>query len=102
MPWLRHNDAQVHQLHIQKGGGAAGLCGSMLPPEFLSGTLQTMFRLTPHRWAYDALADIQRHNGTLANILPQLGVLAARALALLALGHSCSSAASAAPRDANW
>ena len=37
-------------------------------------------------WAYDALADIQRHEGTLADILPQLGVLAGMAAALLVLG----------------
>ena len=33
-------------------------------------------RATPHRWAYEALATIQRHDGTLGDVLPELGVLA--------------------------
>ena len=58
----------------------------MVPPEFFSETLQTVSRATPHRWAYDAFAVVQRHDGGLADILPHLGVLAAMAAALLALG----------------
>jgi ABC-2 type transport system permease protein len=80
------NDAAATGVGVGMGLVLAGLGGSMVPPEFFSGTLQTVSRLTPHRWAYDAFADIQRHDGTLVDILPQLGVLAAMALALLALG----------------
>ena len=80
------NDAAASGMGVGLGLVLAGLGGSMVPPEFFSGTLQAVSRLTPHRWAYDAFADIQRHDGTLADILPQLGVLAAMALALLALG----------------
>ena len=42
--------------------------------------------LTPHAWVYDAFAKIQRHGSGLADILPQLGVLAAMAAGLLVLG----------------
>jgi ABC-2 type transport system permease protein len=37
-------------------------------------------------WASEAFAEIQRHNGTLVDILPQLGVLLAFAVVLLVLG----------------
>ncbi|ADX73264.1 ABC-type multidrug transport system, permease component [Pseudarthrobacter phenanthrenivorans Sphe3] len=83
---LMDNDAAASGVGVGLGLVLAGLGGSMVPPEFFSGTLQAVSRVTPHRWAYDAFADIQRHNGTLGDILPQLGVLAAMALALLALG----------------
>lgn len=83
---LMDNDAAASGVGVGLGLVLAGLGGSMVPPEFFSETLQAVSRITPHRWAYDAFADIQRHGGTLADILPQLGVLAAMALALLALG----------------
>lgn len=70
------------------GGGLVlgGLGGCMVPPEFFPDTLAAISYATPHRWAYDALAAIQRRGGTLGDILPQLGVLAAMAAALLLLG----------------
>lgn len=83
---LMDNDAAASGVGVGLGLVLAGLGGSMVPPEFFSETLQAVSRVTPHRWAYDAFASIQRHDGTLADILPQLGVLAAMALALLALG----------------
>jgi ABC-2 type transport system permease protein len=83
---LMDNDAAASGVGVGLGLVLAGLGGSMVPPEFFSDTLQAVSRLTPHRWAYDAFAELQRHDGTLADILPQLGVLAGMALALLALG----------------
>ncbi|HJV99641.1 MAG TPA: ABC transporter permease [Arthrobacter sp.] len=80
------NDAVSSGVGVGAGLVLAGLGGSMVPPEFFSETLQAVSRATPHRWAYDAFAVIQRHDGSLADILPQLGVLAAMAAALLALG----------------
>lgn len=80
------NDAVSSGVGVGLGLVLAGLGGSMVPPEFFSETLQTVSRATPHRWAYDAFAVVQRHDGGLADILPQLGVLAAMAAALLALG----------------
>lgn len=80
------NDGAASGVGVGLGLVLAGLGGSMVPPEFFSDTLQAVSRFTPHRRAYDAFADIQRHDGTLIDILPQLGVLAAMALALLALG----------------
>ena len=70
------------------GGGLvlAGLGGCMVPPEFFPDTLAAVSFATPHRWAYEALAAIQRHEGTLGDVLPELGVLAGMAAALLILG----------------
>mgnify|MGYP003116395912 FL=1 len=70
------------------GGGLvlAGLGGCMVPPEFFPETLAAVSFATPHRWAYEALAAIQRHEGTLADVLPELGVLAGMAAMLLVLG----------------
>ncbi|GAA1131320.1 hypothetical protein GCM10009582_30810 [Arthrobacter flavus] len=80
------NDSAASGVGVGFGLVLAGLGGSMVPPEFFSDALQTVSRLTPHRWAYDAFAEIQRHEGTLTGILPQLAVLAGMAAALLALG----------------
>lgn len=64
----------------------AALGGSMFPLEFFPDTLRTVSRITPHSWAYDALAELQRRGGGLLDVLPNLGVLAAMALVLAALG----------------
>lgn len=80
------NDGAAAGVGVGLGLVLAGLGGSMVPPEFFSEALQSISRVTPHRWAYDAFAEIQRHNGTLTDILPQLAVLAAMAAVLLALG----------------
>ncbi len=64
--------------------GAIG--GSMLPLELFPETLRTVSHLTPHAWAYEAFADLQRHDGTLLDVLPELGVLLAMAVVVLALG----------------
>ena len=64
----------------------AGIGGGMLPLELFSDTLRTVAHVTPHAWAYEAYAELQRHDGGLVDILPQLGVLAAMAAVVLALG----------------
>ena len=64
----------------------AALGGSMLPLEFFPDTIRAVADATPHAWANTALAEIQRRGGTLTDVLPQLGVLAAMAVVLAALG----------------
>lgn len=70
------------------GGGLilAALGGSMIPLEFFPDTLRTVAMFTPHGWAYQALAEIQRRDGGVTDILPELGVLVAMALAVLLAG----------------
>ncbi|WP_298888806.1 ABC transporter permease [uncultured Serinicoccus sp.] len=64
--------------------GAVG--GSMVPLEFYSDTLRQVAQLTPHAWANDAMAQIQRQGAGIADVWPQLGVLAAMAIGVLVLG----------------
>ena len=64
----------------------AALGGSMFPLELFPDTMRRIADLTPHAWAYQALADITRRGATLVDVLPQLGVLAAMAAVLALLG----------------
>lgn len=64
----------------------AAIGGGMMPLEIFSDTMRQVAHITPHAWGYDAFAQIQRHNGGLADILPQLGVLTAMAVLVLVLG----------------
>jgi ABC-2 type transport system permease protein len=70
------------------GGGLvlAALGGCMMPLELFPDSLRPFAFVTPHAWGYEAFAQIQRHGGTLLDILPQLGVLAGMAVLALALG----------------
>ncbi len=57
----------------------------MVPIEFFPDTMQTVAHLTPHAWGLDAFAELVRQDGTIADILPELAVLALFAAGLLAL-----------------
>lgn len=81
-------DAEGPASGVAVGAGMilAALGGCMVPLEFFPDTLRTVAHLTPHAWAYDALAEVQRRGGGVVDILPELAVLAAMAAALLAAG----------------
>lgn len=64
----------------------AALGGSMSPLEFFPETMRAVANLTPHAWAYEAFADILRRGAGLRDVLPELGVLAGMAVALILLG----------------
>lgn len=64
----------------------AAIGGGMAPLEIFSSTMRQVAHITPHAWGYDAFAEVQRRGGTLVDILPQLGVLAAMAAVALLLG----------------
>lgn len=83
---LMGNEGAAGGLGVGLGLVLAALGGSMLPLELFPDTLRRVADLTPHAWAYDAFAEIQRRGGTLVDVLPQLGVLAAMGLGLAALG----------------
>ena len=57
----------------------------MVPLEVFSPALRRVAHITPQAWANDAFAKLVGHGASIAGILPQLGVLAAYAAALLAL-----------------
>ncbi|AMB40388.1 MULTISPECIES: ABC transporter permease [Paenarthrobacter] len=80
------HDGAATGVGIGLGLVVAGLGGCMVPPEFFSEPMAAVSRFTPHRWAYDAIAEVQRHEAALQDILPHLGVLAAMAAGLLVLG----------------
>ena len=83
---LLENEGAAAGAGIGFGLVLAALGGSMFPLELFPDTMRTISRITAHSWAYEALADIQRRGGGLLDVLPQLGVLAAMALSLTALG----------------
>lgn len=64
----------------------ASIGGSMVPLEVFPDTLRKIAHVTPHAWAYDAIAEVQRRGGGVMDILPELGVLAAMAAVVLLLG----------------
>jgi ABC-2 type transport system permease protein len=68
------------------GIGLSALGGSMMPLEFFSPTMLKVAHLTPHAWAADGFATLIRHEGTVLDVLPQIGVLLGFAAVLFALG----------------
>ncbi len=83
---LMDNANAANGLGIGLGLVVAAIGGSMLPLELFPDSLLTVSAFTPHHWAYEAYADIQRRGGGVADVLPQLGVLIAMTGALLPLG----------------
>jgi ABC-2 type transport system permease protein len=79
------NQNQASAAGIGLGIGLAALGGSMAPLEILPETMQTVAHVTPHAWAYEAFAEILRRNGTVVDVLPQLGVLVAMGVVILTL-----------------
>jgi ABC-2 type transport system permease protein len=82
---LFSNAQQAAGVGVVFGLGLAALGGSMVPAELFSDTLQQVARLTPHYWANNAFAELVRNGGTLADIVPQLGVLLVYAAVLMIL-----------------
>lgn len=80
------NEGAATGVGIGAGLVLAALGGCMTPLEFFPATLQKVAHVTPHDWAYEAFAEIQRHGGGVLDVLPQLGVLVAMAVVLLAVG----------------
>ncbi len=85
MGTLFSNDQQAGGVAVLVGIGLAALGGCMIPSEFFSDTMQRVAHLTPHAWALDAFAVLVRQDGTIVDILPELGVLAVYAAVLLTL-----------------
>ncbi len=79
------NDGAATGVGIGAGLLLAALGGCMTPLEFFPATLRKVAHLTPHAWAYDAFAQIQRHGGGVVDVLPELGVLVGMAVVLLTL-----------------
>lgn len=80
------NVQQSTAVGLLAGLGISALGGSMMPLEFFSPTMLTIAHLTPHAWAADGFATLVRHDGTVLDILPELGVLVMFSAALFVLG----------------
>jgi ABC-2 type transport system permease protein len=83
---LMDNEGAASGVGVGLGLVLAGLGGGMVPLELFTDTLRTVAHATPHAWAYEAFAEIQRHDASIVEILPQLGALTAMALVLLGVG----------------
>ncbi len=82
---IANNDAQAGGLGVGLGIGLAALGGSMVPIEFYPEGMRVIAAVTPHYWANQAMAEIIRRDGTIVDVLPQLGMLALFCVVLLAL-----------------
>ncbi len=80
-----NNEQQAQPVALLLGLGLAALGGSMVPLEVFPDTMRTISHVTPHAWGNDAFNDLVRRGGGVADILPNLGILAAYAAVLLLL-----------------
>jgi ABC-2 type transport system permease protein len=82
---LFRNEQQAVGVSLLLGLGLGALGGCMVPLEIFSPTMKRIAHITPQAWGNDAFAKLVGHGASVTGILPQLGVLAAYAVVLLAL-----------------
>ena len=75
-------EQQAIPIALLAGLGLAAIGGSMVPLEIFPDTMRTVAHFTPHAWGNDAFAELVRRDGNVADILPDLGILAAFAAVL--------------------
>lgn len=80
------SEQQAGGLGVLIGLGLAAFGGAMVPIEVFPDGLVTAAHATPHAWALDGFADLVRRDGTVVDILPELGALLGFAVVLLAIG----------------
>ncbi len=81
---LVRNESQSQAVGMSVGLALAALGGCMVPFELFPESLRTFAHITPHAWAIDAFSDVVQRGGGLGQIGPELGVLVAYGLVLLA------------------
>lgn len=79
------NEQQAAGVGVMVSLGLAALGGAMFPLDLFPATMQRIAHVTPHAWALDGYAELVRRGGNTLDILPELGVLVAYAVVLLAL-----------------
>jgi ABC-2 type transport system permease protein len=82
---LFRNEQQATGISLLLGLGLGALGGCMVPLEVFTPTMRQVAHITPQAWGNDAFAKLVGHGASITGILPQLGVLAAYAVVLLAL-----------------
>jgi len=83
----RHQQAEG--VGVMIGIGMAALGGAMVPLSVMRVFSQTLYRvahITPHAWGISAFEQLVLYGGGISDVLPQLGVLATFAAAVIALG----------------
>jgi ABC-2 type transport system permease protein len=78
-------EQQAGAIGLLVGLGLAALGGCMFPLELFTPTMQSVAHVTPHAWAIDGYAELIRHEGTFADVLPNVGILLGYAAVLLGL-----------------
>jgi ABC-2 type transport system permease protein len=82
---LFRNEQQAIGICLLLGLGLGALGGCMVPLEIFSPTVRRIAHITPQAWGNDAFAKLAEPGASITGIWPQLGVLAAFAVVLLAL-----------------
>ena len=82
---LFRNPEQAAGISVISSIGLAALGGCMLPLELFSPGLRTIAHVTPHAWALDGFADLTYRGGSVADVLPEVGVLCLYAGGLILL-----------------
>ena len=82
---LFSNEEQASSIGVFAGLMLAALGGCMVPLEVFPDGMRAAAHLTPHAWAVEALTDLVTTDATIADVVPQVAVLAAFAVVLLAL-----------------
>jgi len=83
------NDQQAGAVGVMVGIGLGALGGAMIPLTIVQIFSPTMYRvahITPHAWGIRAFEELILYNGTISDIWLELGVLAAFATVVMALG----------------
>ena len=79
-------EQQAGGLGVLIGLGFAAFGGAMIPIEVFPDGLVAAAHATPHAWALDGFADLVRRDGTITDVLPEIGVLLGFAAVLLTVG----------------
>lgn len=80
------NPDQAGTVGVFAGMALGALGGAMVPLELFGEPMATIARVTPHSWAIEGFRDLAFHGAGIGDILLPLGVLAAMAIGLIALG----------------
>jgi ABC-2 type transport system permease protein len=81
-----NNPDQAGALGVMAGMLLGALGGAMVPLEIFPEPAHTIAFVTPQAWAIQAMREVALRNGTIGDILRELGVLVLYAAALLAIG----------------
>jgi ABC-2 type transport system permease protein len=81
-----NNPDQAGALGVMAGMLLGALGGAMVPLEIFPEPAHTLAFLTPQAWAIQGLREVALRNGTIADVLAEVGVLALYAVALMAIG----------------